>query len=81
MGIAARPHPPLRDLVDLLAGLLAPGGDALQELVVATRDLRLQQRARVLAERPVEAQLPRQRRRPDAVDADADLAERLSRSG
>jgi len=73
--IRARPHPSLGDGIDLLVGLVAAAGHAREELVVAAADLRLQQRTRLLAQRTIDAQLPRERRRADAVDADADLAE------
>ena len=81
LGVGSRPYAPLGDRVDVGAGLLAPAGDALEELVVAAVDLRLQQCACLGAQRPVEAQLPRERRGPHAVDADADLAERRSTVG
>ena len=78
--IAPRPHVALGDGVDLLAGLAAAAGDALEKLFVAARDLRLQQRARLLAQWTVDAQLPGQRRGADPVHADAELAERADRS-
>ena len=56
LGIGPRPHPSLRDFVDLVTGLLAPIGYPRQELLVAARDAGLQQRARRIPQRAVDAQ-------------------------
>src|ERR1700680_3738011 len=77
MSVRAGPHAPLGDGVDLVAGFVAPCGHARQELIVAARNLRLQERARLLAEGPVDAQLTREGRGAHPVDGYADLAERL----
>src|SRR5882762_575127 len=77
LGIHTGPYTPLRDGIDLLASLLAPGRHALQEHVIAALDLTLDQRTRLRTQRPVETHLRSEWSRADTIDVDTDLAKRL----
>src|SRR5581483_4173844 len=75
--IRPRPYPALPDRIDLLRSLPAPRGDAGDELLVASVDLRLDELTRLLAERPGDGERAGERRRADTIDADTDLAQGL----
>src|SRR5882672_5997306 len=81
LGVAADPHAPLCDGVDLVAGFLASRGDVRQEFLVPAFYDRLQQDFGILAHRAIDAQLSGELRGADTIDMDADLAERALEVG
>src|SRR6186713_1155469 len=80
LGVDTGPHAALSDGIDLLPGLLATRGDALQEHVIAALNFSLQQRTSFRSQGAIETHLRSERVRAYPIDVDANLAECLINS-